>query len=309
MPVTYHAGQIEVQAEANTRPVADKLAHWVGPITEFMEVADLIVLATPSGDGRLRFTTLGGKAPLIEVVGGATVALPVALPVAMPGDSVPVGGLAIALAQRRRARLNGELTVGDDKTFLEADEAFTNCRKYVAPSEAIDGEMQIGPAKRAAVALTDAWVRDVLARAETCFLASVNPAGMPDVSHRGGPPGFLALDAASATLTWPEYVGDGMLKSAGNVRTNGRITLLVVDLPTGEGIELTGRAIYETLMTRKQARTQGLERHNDPFPPQGRMTMQIEACERLSRLMPARRMIADVPKLNSSSALEEQEPQ
>ena len=309
MPITYHAGQMEVQAEANTRPVADKLAHWVGPITEFMEVADLIVLATPSSDGRLHFTALGGRAPLIEVVGGASVALPVALPVAMPGDSVPVGGLAIALAQRRRARLNGELTVGDDKTFLDAEEAFTNCRKYVAPSEAMDNAMQIGPAKREAIALGDAWVRDVLSRAETCFLASVSPAGMPDVSHRGGPAGFIALDAANATLAWPEYVGDGMLKSAGNVRTNGQITLLVVDLPTGEALELTGRAVYETLMTRKQARTAGLERHNDPFPPQGRMTMKVESCERLSKLMPARRLIADMAKLNSSSPLEEQEPQ
>ena len=307
MPLTYHAGQIAVQTEANTRPVADKLAHWVGPIVEFMEVADLVVLATPSADGRLRFTAFGGKAPLIEVVGGTAVALPVALPVAMPGDSIPVGGLAIALAQRRRARLNGELTVGDDRTVLEADEAFTNCRKYVAPSDAVDGELRVGPTRRAPIALSDPWVHDVLARAETSFLASISPSGMPDVSHRGGPPGFLELDADS--LTWPEYVGDGMLKSAGNIRANGQITLLVVDLPTGDALELAGRATYETLMTRKQARTSGLERHNDPFPPQGRMAMKVEAAERLTGLMSPRRPLANVAKLNSSSPLEEQEPQ
>jgi len=297
-----------VQTEANTRPVADKLAHWVGPIVEFMEVADLIVLATPSADGRLRFTAIGGRAPLIEVLGGASVALPVALPVAMPGDSVPVGGLAIALAQRRRARLNGELTVGDDRTVLDAAEAFTNCRKYVAPSEAIDSDTRIGPARREAIALGDPWLKGVLARAETAFLASVSPSGMPDVSHRGGPPGFFSFDPGAATLTWPEYVGDGMLKSAGNVRANGTITLLIVDLATGDAAELSGRATYETLMTRKQARTSGLERHNDPFPPQGRMTMRVEMSERLYALMPSRRPI-DLAKLNSSSPLEDQEPQ
>jgi len=308
MPLEYHAGQIAVQTEANTRPVADKLAHWVGPIVEFMDVADLIVLATPSADGRLRFTAIGGRAPLIEVLGGASVALPVALPVAMPGESVPVGGLAIALAQRRRARLNGELTVGDDRTVLDAAEAFTNCRKYVAPSEAIETETRIGPSRRERVALGDPWLHGVLARAETSFLATVSPSGMPDVSHRGGPPGFLSLDAPSATLTWSEFVGDGMLKSAGNVRANGQITLLVIDLPTGDAAELTGQATYETLMTRQRARTEGLERHRDPFPPQGRIAMKIETSERLSALMPSRRPI-DLAKLNSSSPLEEQEPQ
>src|ERR1700751_3895676 len=170
MPLEYHAGQIAVQTEANTRPVADKLAHWVGPIVEFMEVADLIVLATPTADGRLRFTAIGGRAPLLE-------------------------GLASALAQRRRARLNGELTVGDDRTVLDAAEAFTNCRKYVAPSEAIETETRIGPGRREPVARGDPWLQGVVVRAETSFLATVSPSGMPDVSHRGGPPGFFSLDA------------------------------------------------------------------------------------------------------------------
>jgi hypothetical protein len=38
----YHHGQIEIQTEANTRIVADRLAGWVGPVVEFCRTADLI---------------------------------------------------------------------------------------------------------------------------------------------------------------------------------------------------------------------------------------------------------------------------
>lgn len=308
MPIVYHAGQIEVQTEANTRPVAEKLADWVGPVMEFMAVADLVIVATPT-DGVLRFMALSGRAPLLEVVGPASVALRASLPVAMAGDSVLVGALAIALAQRRRARLNGELSVNESNAVLDASEAFTNCRKYVAPSIALEDAIHVGPVKRESIRLDEAWVSEVIERAETSFIASIGPGGLPDVSHRGGPPGFLSLDAARRVLRWSEYVGDGMLKSAGNIRANGRVTLLVVELATGDAVELAGRATYETIMTRQRARTQGLERHRDPFPPQGRVTMSVERAERLSKVMAPRRPIADIPKLNSSSPLEEQEPQ
>jgi hypothetical protein len=39
------------------------------------------------------------------------------------------------------------------------------------------------------------------------------------------------------------------------------------------------------------------------------MSMTVESCDRLSAFMAARRPLRDVAKLNSSSPLEEQEPQ
>jgi hypothetical protein len=65
--LSYHAGQIAVQEEAKTRPVADKLAHWVGPVGEFALGADLFLFATADADGILSFTVLSGDPPLVEV--------------------------------------------------------------------------------------------------------------------------------------------------------------------------------------------------------------------------------------------------
>ena len=66
-PLKYHAGQLLIQAEANTTEVAGKLAFWVGPIIEFVAGADLILLAILDRDGMLRFTVLSGKPPLSSI--------------------------------------------------------------------------------------------------------------------------------------------------------------------------------------------------------------------------------------------------
>ena len=57
MPVIYHHGQIEVQTEANTRPVAEALRNWVGPVVEFCETADVIVFATNTSRSSAMRTT------------------------------------------------------------------------------------------------------------------------------------------------------------------------------------------------------------------------------------------------------------
>lgn len=54
------------------------------------------------------------------------------------------------------------------------------------------------------IALDDEWRKDLLLRADTAFSASVNPDGQPGASHRGGPPGFLTLDAATSSMRRPE---------------------------------------------------------------------------------------------------------
>jgi len=311
MTIVYHAGQIEVQTEANTRRVAGMLADWVGPVGEFARVADLIVLAMPTSDGGLAFTVVSGQAPLVRVEGGAAIRLPLGpAPPGIASMPTPVGGLAVNLGQRRRARINGRLIATSAGEYLiETREAFTNCRKYIAPSIALDAGIHVGPLSRVAIALDDPWLADVLARAETSFLATISPDGQPDASHRGGPPGFLSLNVRDAQLSWPEYVGDGMLKSAGNVRATGHLTLLAVDLDTGDGVELAGVGRYETLRSSRRPRLDGLEQHREPFPVQGAMTMDVSRAFRVKRVISPRQRVEKAEKITSCSSIDEQAPQ
>ena len=57
-----------------------------------------------------------------------------------------------------------------------------------------------------------AWV----AAADTFFIASAAPGGGADASHRGGNPGFVRVRDA-ATLEWPDYSGNTMFNTLGNI--------------------------------------------------------------------------------------------
>lgn len=308
MTLQYHGGQIAVQEEANTRRVADMLANWVGPVGEFSRVADMILLATPDQDGDLRFSAVSGEAPLTEVAADSRLRIP-GLALDGRAKSLPVGGLAINLSQLRRARINGRLEFDGEGWTLEAEEAFTNCRKYMAPSFALRGERRYAPDAVEPLSCDEPWLTDVLARAETAFLASVSPDGLPDVSHRGGMPGFLRLNPASNEVTWAEFVGDGMFKTAGNIRATGRATLLVLDLETGDAAELIGEARYRTLKTLKQARLDALQKHRDAFPVQGEMTLRIRWARRLLGLIMPRQRLEKAVRITSCSSTDDQAPQ
>jgi hypothetical protein len=64
-----------------------------------------------------------------------------------------------------------------------------------------------------------------------------DPATGPDVSHRGGPPGFVALDG-DATLRLPDYVGNSFFNTLGNLQLDARCGLLFIDFATGDQLHL-----------------------------------------------------------------------
>jgi uncharacterized protein len=307
-PLTYHHGQLSIQAEAKTTAVAEHLAVWVGPVTEFARGADLVLLAAPDEGQRLRFTVLSGQAPLLEVAvqDDTLVRFPSEFSSRLPIGRC--GGLVINLALARRARLNGVIAANDGVRELAAKETFTLCRKYMAPSIALEAIARLGPDSRRFLPPDDPWLRDLLARAETSFLASISPDGGPDVAHRGGPPGFLTLDPANGRLSWPEYVGDGVFKSAGNVRATGAFTLLVPDLDSGDGVELVGEGKYTNLRPERKMRVDALVQHKEPFPVQGVIESRVHAAYRLTGVLSPRRRIDKALKITSCSAIDEQAP-
>jgi predicted pyridoxine 5'-phosphate oxidase superfamily flavin-nucleotide-binding protein len=74
------------------------------------------------------------------------------------------------------------------------------------------------------------------------FLATADGEGRPDCSFKGGPPGFVRI-AAPELLIWPDYDGNGMFKSLGNIRANPSVGLLFIAM--GESprrLRINGRA-------------------------------------------------------------------
>jgi uncharacterized protein len=61
------------------------------------------------------------------------------------------------------------------------------------------------------------------------FLATADAEGQPDCSFKGGPAGFVQVTGPSE-LAFPDYDGNGMFKSLGNVTVNPQVALLFIAL-------------------------------------------------------------------------------
>lgn len=59
------------------------------------------------------------------------------------------------------------------------------------------------------------------------FLATADGEGRPDSSFKGGPPGFVRVTGPNE-LAFPDYDGNGMFKSLGNLTVNGHVGLLFI---------------------------------------------------------------------------------
>lgn len=60
------------------------------------------------------------------------------------------------------------------------------------------------------------------------WVSTVDAEGWPDVSYKGGEPGFVQVVSPSE-LRMPIFNGNGMWRTLGNIRDNGRVALLFVD--------------------------------------------------------------------------------
>src|SRR6476646_2379533 len=61
------------------------------------------------------------------------------------------------------------------------------------------------------------------------FLATADASGRPDCSYKGGLPGFVRVTGLSE-LAFPDYDGNGMFKSLGNILVNPNVGLLFIDM-------------------------------------------------------------------------------
>ena len=61
------------------------------------------------------------------------------------------------------------------------------------------------------------------------FLATADAEGRPDCSYKGGDPGFVRI-LAPDRLVFPDYDGNGMFRSLGNVEVNPHVGLLFLSV-------------------------------------------------------------------------------
>lgn len=84
-----------------------------------------------------------------------------------------------------------------------------------------------------------------LAEQDTFFMATLGSTGWPYVQHRGGPKGFLKV-IDDRTIAFNDFRGNRQYVSTGNLMSDDRVALVIVDYPRQARLKILGRAqIFE----------------------------------------------------------------
>jgi predicted pyridoxine 5'-phosphate oxidase superfamily flavin-nucleotide-binding protein len=248
----FHEGEQAVQVRAGVR---DKLAA-LGPRVirdfmpeqhrEFFTRLPFLLAGTLDAEGQPWASVLAGPPGFIASPDAHTLTVQARPLTADPLHTTLRLGAAIGLLgiephTRRRNRANGVLkAITSDGFAVQVDQSFGNCPKYIQAREpryvAHDGRAP--QAVHRATGL-EASAHRLIGRADTFYIASAyaggerGPAHGVDVSHRGGPPGFVRIDDAG-TLTVPDFVGNFFFNTLGNLALNPRAGLLFIDFDSGD---------------------------------------------------------------------------
>ena len=265
----FHPGEIAVQERAGVRALwAGRDIRMIRPAMpdqhrEFFErLPTLLVGGLDAGDWPWATVLVGAPGflqspdPRHLVVGAKTGPDdPLALRL---GVGQPVGLLGLEPATRRRNRLNGTVVaVRDEGIVVEVDQSFGNCPRYIQAREPSPRTGSPWAGARSPVALgsrLDAAARALIESADTMFIASASArprasgaADGLDVSHRGGRPGFIEIreDDNGTELILPDYDGNRLFNTFGNLLANPRAGLLFIDYRHGDLLQLSATARIE----------------------------------------------------------------
>jgi predicted pyridoxine 5'-phosphate oxidase superfamily flavin-nucleotide-binding protein len=266
----FHEGERAVQEQAGVRDRARRVGNAIHTeippaAQDFLEQPPFVLLGGQDAAGQVWASALFGAPGFVSALDEHTVEID-ALPspgdplyeVLQAADQYPVGLLAIEPETRRRMRINGFAEVRPGGFTLSARQVYANCPKYIQARHftATESSYNSTPAT-SGVSLTPAQAA-AIASADTFYIASVHQEGGADVSHRGGNPGFIHLEN-ERTLLFPDYSGNSMFNTLGNIVAHPGAGLLFLDYATGNMMHLTGEAriVWDTAAA---ARFAGAER-------------------------------------------------
>jgi hypothetical protein len=258
MKSVFHAGEREVQRRAGVTEMAKRVGNGIHDripeaAQEFLGEQSFIVLGAADAQGQLWATVLTGEPGFITAQNDRQVyinALPMmedpffALLNRTPVEGVVVGTLAIEPVTRRRMRLNGGAFRSGKGLIVRAEQVYANCPKYIQKREIVSGDA-LSQTQSTAVTGNRLTPEQIAAirRADTFFIATGHPEGGADVSHRGGNPGFVRVSEDGARLYWPDYAGNAMFNTLGNIAAHPATGLLFIDFDgSGTMLHLTGEA-------------------------------------------------------------------
>jgi predicted pyridoxine 5'-phosphate oxidase superfamily flavin-nucleotide-binding protein len=249
--MSFHEGEIAVQNRAGVSRMAGRVGASIrSTIPEaaqyFISQQPLVFIASVDGQGQVWAFLLAGEIGFAKAIDENTLKIE-----AHEVDELllehlkvnnQVGLLAIEFETRRRMRVNGRAWASENTIFVQTDEVFSNCPKYIQARVWERSENKSGQAKviSSSVELTEKQM-DFIREADTFIIASHHKTRGADASHRGGNAGFVRV-RDNKNLVFPDYSGNMMFQTLGNLELNPNSGLLFIDFKSGRLLQLTGKA-------------------------------------------------------------------
>ncbi|MBK8995221.1 MAG: pyridoxamine 5'-phosphate oxidase family protein [Myxococcales bacterium] len=238
----YHPGELELQERTGQTEAARRNGKMIGDTIpsgarRFLERQRLLAVGHEDAQGRVWASVWFGEPGFVHLEDERTLCIEREEAPLRTGDAL--GVLAIELESRRRFRVNGVVAAHDSRRVtVRVMEAYANCPQYIQRRRLLEGEARAPLPDEHGVRL-DPVRKSAISAADTLFVASRHPSAGADVSHRGGNPGFVrVLD--DTTLRIPDYPGNGMFNTLGNLRVEPRAGLAILDFERGRVLCLTG---------------------------------------------------------------------
>ncbi len=258
----FHRGEKEIQARFGKAEKMEQIGRRVirdympDEHQEFFSLLPHLLVGSVDLDGRPWASVLAGPPGFVRALDSRTLEVrarpiygdPLAESLI---DGADLGALGLEFPTRRRNRVNGKVRrAGSDRFEIRVVQSFGNCPKYIQARQPTlsEGIATIGerrPVHRGKA--LDRGAAALIAGADTLFIAShFSEAGAAwshgvDVSHRGGRPGFV-LVAHQSLLLIPDYAGNCMFNTLGNIAANPNCGLLFIDFERGDTLQLSGEA-------------------------------------------------------------------
>ena len=221
------------------------------------KMAFYLAAAEQSGERRVRVAE--ARVEEVEIVSPAVLELGLSglgdsVAEVLSGNGADAAILAIDYASKLRIRINGKGKFRDGRLHLEVEESFGNCNLYISlPQQDSEAEKAFA---RAATPLKDSKKlkpaeRERIEGARRFIFASASSRGA-DVSHRGGEARFV--QAGESDILFPDYPGNNMFATLGNLLEDGRCSLLFPAYGEGRSLQVAGRALSKRTPAMHRAR-------------------------------------------------------
>jgi uncharacterized protein len=267
MDTTWHPGEQALQATVGVRERMAEIGsqivrdHMPDQHRELFNKLPTMLLGTIDAAGQPWASMVAGPPGFVTTPDARTMTLATTLDGQDPalaalraqGSGAPVGLLGLEPHTRRRNRMNGRLlALSGEGLSVGVVQSFGNCPKYIQARDPLAWDDTPPALARPLGAALDDGALALIEAADTLFIASAS-APVPgdgradgvDVSHRGGPPGFIRAERrldGGITLWMPEFPGNRFFMTLGNLLRHPRAGLLVPDYARGELLHLAAEA-------------------------------------------------------------------